>query len=75
MTLGDYTLFNNYSKQMKNTFTQVKNSYEEYRKMFEGWTHFFEIYDYKPKIISRENIIPQKIEGEIEFKDVTFAYP
>ena len=75
MTFGDYTLFNNYSKQMKNTFTQVKNSYEEYRKMFEGWTHFFEIYDYKPKIISRENIIPQKIEGEIEFKDVTFAYP
>ena len=75
MTFGDYTLFNNYSKQMKNTFNQLKNSYEEYRKMFEGWTHFFEIYDYKPKIISRKNIIPQKVEGEIEFKDVTFAYP
>ena len=75
MTFGDYTLFNNYSKQMKSTFNQIKNSYEEYRKMFEGWTHFFEIYDYKPKIISRKNIIPQKVEGEIEFKDVTFAYP
>ena len=75
MTFGDYTLFNNYSKQMKNTFNQLKNSYEEYRKMFEGWTHFFEIYDYKPKIISRKNIIPQKVEGEIEFKNVTFAYP
>ena len=75
MTFGDYTLFQNYSGQMKGTFNQIKNSYEEYRKMFEGWTHFFEIQDYTPKIVSRKNIIPDKIEGEIEFKNVTFAYP
>ena len=75
MTFGDYTLFQNYSGQMKGTFNQIKNSYEEYRKMFEGWTHFFEIYDYKPKILSRKNYIPDKCEGEIEFKNVTFAYP
>ena len=75
MTFGDYTLFQNYSNQMKGTFNQIKNSYEEYRKMFEGWTHFFEIYDYTPKIVSRKNIIPEKFEGEIEFKNVTFAYP
>ena len=77
MTFGDYTLFQNYSRQMKNTFNQIKNSYEEYRKMFEGWTHFFEIYDYKPKIVSRKNIIldKNKVQGEIEFKNVTFAYP
>ena len=75
MTFGNYTLFQNYSRQMKNTFNQIKNSYEEYRKMFEGWTHFFEIYDFKPKIISRKNLKPDNIEGEIEFKDVTFAYP
>ena len=75
MTFGDYTLFQNYSRQMKNTFNQIKNAYEEYRKMFEGWTHFFEIYDFKPKIISRKNLKLDNIEGEIEFKDVTFAYP
>ena len=75
MTFGDYTLFQNYSGQMKGTFNQIKNAYEEYRKMFEGWTHFFEIYDYKPKIKSRKNIIPEHFEGEIEFKNVTFAYP
>ena len=75
MTFGDYTLFQNYSNQMKQTFNQIKNSYEEYRKMFEGWTHFFEIYDYKPKIVSRKNIIPESFQGEIEFNNVTFAYP
>ena len=75
MTFGNYTLFKNYSNQFKGTFNQIKNSYEEYRKMFEGWTHFFEIYDYKPKIVSRKNIIPDKVQGEIEFKNVTFAYP
>ena len=75
MTFGDYTLFQNYSGQMKGTFNQIKNSYEENRKMFEGWTHFFEIYDYTPKIVSRKNIVPDKFEGEIEFRNVTFAYP
>ena len=75
MTFGDYTLFQNYSNQMRGTFNQIKNSYEEYRKMFEGWTHFFEIYDYQPKILSRKNYIPDKFDGEIEFKNVTFAYP
>ena len=75
MSFGDYTLFQNYLNQMKGTFNQIKNSYEEYRKMFEGWTHFFEIYDYVPKIVSRKNLIPEKIDGEIEFKNVTFAYP
>ena len=75
MTFGDYTLFQNYSGQMKGTFKQIKNAYEEYRKMFEGWTHFFEIYDYKPKIKSRKNIVPNQLDGEIEFKNVTFAYP
>ena len=73
--MGEMTLFKNYSNQFKGTFNQIKNSYEEYRKMFEGWTHFFEIYDYKPKIVSRKNIIPDKVQGEIEFKNVTFAYP
>ncbi len=71
MTYGDYTLFRNYSGQMKGTFNQIKNSYEEYRKMFEGWTHFFEIYDYQTKILSRKNYIPDKFDGEIEFKNVT----
>ena len=75
MTFGDYTLFQNYSGQMKGTFRQIKKAYEEYRKMFEGWTHFFEIYDYKPKIKSRKNIVPNQLDGEIEFKNVTFAYP
>ena len=73
--MGEMTVFKNYSNQFKGTFNQIKNSYEEYRKMFEGWTHFFEIYDYKPKIVSRKNIIPEKVQGEIEFKNVTFAYP
>jgi len=75
MSFGAYTLFHNYSKQMKETIKNIRNSYEEYRKMFENWTNFFQIYDYKPKIISRKNITLEIIEGEIEFKNVTFAYP
>ena len=75
MSFGAYTLFSNYSKQMKETIKNIRNSLEEYRKMFENWTNFFQIYDYKPKIKSRKNITLDIIEGEIEFKNVTFAYP
>ena len=75
MSFGDYTLFQNYSGQMKSTFNQIKNSYEEYRKMFEGWTHFFQMYDYLPKIVSRKEMVDCIKNGEVEFKDVTFAYP
>ena len=75
MPFGAYTLFSNYSKQMKETIKNIRNSLEEYRKMFENWTHFFQIYDYKPKILSMKNLSLEIIEGEIEFKNVTFAYP
>ena len=75
MSFGAYTLFYNYSKQIKQTIKNIRNSYQEYQKMFENWQNFFQIYDYKPKIISRKNISLEIVEGEIEFKNVTFAYP
>ena len=75
MTYGDLFVFQNYSHQLKGTFNQLQSSFDEYWRMFEGWTRFFEIYDYKPKIISRKNLIPEKVEGRLEFENVSFAYP
>ena len=75
MTYGDLFVFQNYSHQLKGTFNQLQSSFDEYWRMFEGWTRFFEIYDYKPKIISRKNFIPEKVEGRLEFENVSFAYP
>lgn len=75
MTYGDLFVFQNYSHQLKGTFKNLQNSFDEYWRMFEGWTRFFEIYDYKPKVISRKNLIPEKVEGELDFENVSFAYP
>ena len=75
MTYGDLFVFQNYSHQLKGTFNQLQSSFDEYWRMFEGWTRFFEIYDYKPKIISRKNLIPEKVEGQLDFENVSFAYP
>ena len=35
----------------------------------------FEFMDRKPEIIPPGTFAPQHMEGKIEFKDVTFAYP
>ena len=75
MTYGDLVVFQNYSNQLKGTFNTLQRSFEEYTKLFEGWTRFFEIYDYKPKIVSRKNLILDNLNGEIEFDNVSFAYP
>ena len=36
------------------------------KKLLNFWQNFFEIYEYKPKIISRKNITLDTVEGEIE---------
>jgi ATP-binding cassette subfamily B (MDR/TAP) protein 1 len=40
------------------------------------WKSFFEIYDFKPKIKSLKNYIPEgEMEGKVEFQNVKFSYP
>ena len=75
MNYGDLIVFQSYSNQLKKTFGIIKQSFDEYLEMFESWKRFFEIYDYEPKIISKKNIIPDKIKPSITFNNVSFSYP
>ena len=72
---GQYTIFENYFRSLDDEFQDLYSSFEKYNKYLLDWKNFFELYDIKPKIISKKNYIPQKIQGKIIFDKVKFSYP
>ena len=75
MAYGDLILLNSYTSQIKNQYNSLVRNYNDISIYIEKWKNFFEIYDIKPKIISKKNIIDENIKGEIIFEDVVFTYP
>ena len=75
LSFGKYTIFENYFKQFQEEFEDLYKSFEKYNKFLLDWQIFFELYDYKPKIESKRNYIPEKINGKIYFEKVNFSYP
>ena len=76
MTYGDLTIFQTYSRQLKDIIKRIQQLYYEYERILDGWSRFFEIYDYKPKTVSLKNIKPkEEPKGEIVFDKVSFSYP
>ena len=75
LSFGQYTIFENYFKNFEEEFEDLYTSFEKYNKYLADWKNFFELYDIKPKIVSKKNYIPEKIKGKIKFDEVKFSYP
>ena len=78
MDYSDLSIFQNYSNQLIKSFQKIKKRCKEFLDMYNGWKKFFEFYDFEPKIFSLKNYIPENennFKYDIEFKNVTFAYP
>jgi len=75
LSFGQYTIFENYFSKFQEEFESLYNSFEKYNEFLVDWKSFFELYDYKQKIISLKNYIPEKIDGKINFDKVSFSYP
>ena len=75
LSFGQYTIFENYFKNFDEEFQELYSSLEKYNKYLSDWKNFFELYDIKPKIISKKNYIPEKIKGKIIFDKIKFSYP
>ena len=76
LSFGQYTIFENYFTNFQQEFELLYNSFEKYNSEFlVDWKNFFEIYDYKPKVKSLKNYIPEKLIGKIDFENVQFSYP
>ena len=74
-SLGKFTVFKQYQKEFIDCYEDLKRNFKKYTKLFSQWKVFFELYDYPSFIKSIKNYIPEKINGEIKFKNVTFSYP
>ena len=75
LSFGQYTIFENYFSKFQEEFESLYNSFEKYNEFLVDWKSFFELYDYKQKITSLKNYIPEKIDGKINFDKVSFSYP
>ena len=78
MDYSDLTVFQNYTNQLIKYFGKIKKGFKEFIDMYDGWKKFFEFYDFEAKIFSLKNYIPkneEKVKYELEFKNVSFAYP
>ena len=75
MSFGQYTIFENYFSKFQEEFESLYKSFEKYNEFLVDWKSFFELYDYKQKITSLKNYIPEKIDGKINFEQVSFSYP
>ena len=75
MSFGQYTIFFIFFSKFKEEFESLYKSFEKYNEFLVDWKSFFELYDYKQKITSLKNYIPEKIDGKINFEQVSFSYP
>ena len=75
LSFGQYTIFENYFSKFQEEFESLYKSFEKYNEFLVDWKSFFELYDYKQKITSLRNYIPEKIDGKINFEKVSFSYP
>ena len=74
-SLGKFTVFKQYQKEFIDCYEDLKRNIKKYAKLFSQWKVFFELYDYPILIKSNKNYIPEKLNGEIKFQNVTFSYP
>ena len=75
MGYGEFSIFKDYSKKLRGIFRGIQSTVDTYIELFDNWQRFFEIYDYEPKIKNTKNLKPEKLYGDLEFKNVTFSYP
>ena len=76
ISFGDYTIFQSYLNKFQLEFTVFYASFKKYSRFLADWRSFFELYDYKPRIKSLKNYIPEgEIQGKLEFQNVKFNYP
>ena len=76
ISFGVYSTFQTYITKFQEEFTSFHNSLKQYAECMADWKSFFEVYDFKPKIKSLKNYIPEgEMEGKVEFQNVKFSYP
>jgi len=78
MTVGDFVAFTTYILFLSNSMNQLSSFFIMLQPIFAAMHRIMEIFRMIPEFDSNRKsgalIRPEKIRGEIEFKDVSFAY-
>ncbi|WP_051538339.1 ABC transporter ATP-binding protein [Butyrivibrio proteoclasticus] len=76
MTMGQYVAFSGLIWAIANPMRQLGNVMNEFQRFSAASAKVMEIYYSEPEIKDSENAIdkPERFEGSIEFKDVSFQY-
>uniref|UniRef100_A0A8C6T993 Transporter 1, ATP-binding cassette, sub-family B (MDR/TAP) n=1 Tax=Neogobius melanostomus TaxID=47308 RepID=A0A8C6T993_9GOBI len=72
---GELVSFVLYELQFASAVEAVMRYYPEVKKAIGSSEKIFEYLDRKPQIPPDGTLAPEKLEGDIEFKDVKFSYP
>ncbi len=75
VTIGLIATFIMYSRRFAEPLRQLGGLYNQIQQSLAGAERIFEVLDEKPDLTDRANAIDlDRIEGAVEFDDVTFAY-
>ncbi|KAM3872914.1 antigen peptide transporter 1 [Diretmus argenteus] len=72
---GDLVSFILYELQFVSAVEAVMRCYPEVKKAIGASEKIFEYLDRKPQVPPEGTLAPEHLEGHVEFKNVTFAYP
>ncbi|KAJ8248352.1 hypothetical protein GJAV_G00241090 [Gymnothorax javanicus] len=77
MTVGELSSFLMYAFWVGISITGLSSFYSELMKGFGAGTRLWELLDRKPEFPLNEGIVlpPGQLKGELEFRNVSFAYP
>lgn len=74
MTLGDMTMFTFFTGQIYTAFDWLSRLPRQLVQMITSTRKIFDIIDEEADVKDSENAVDCKIEGNVEFRDVTFGY-
>ncbi|MDN9011395.1 ABC transporter ATP-binding protein [Brevibacillus laterosporus] len=75
ITIGIITAFLNYSKQFARPLNEMANQFNMLQSAFAGAERVFEVLDEEPEFADQAVAHSlEKVEGKVEFTDVTFGY-
>lgn len=73
---GDMFLYTLYINMLLNTVKRIVDFMEQFQRGMTGIERYIEIMDVKNDIIDKEDaVILDGVNGDIEFRDVSFSYP
>lgn len=75
LSLGDFVAFNTYLVMIMAPIVSMGRVINYFQRGSASLQRLYDIFSIKPDITDRENVIETRMQGEIEFRNLTFTYP